>query len=126
VNEWGGMNYFTLYSKDFFTELGGLNIGVCTTLIGAFSTIGALFGMVLGGNILGRKKLFLIGNLLQTVCFWAVGVFYFLRLSWPVAISSFIFCMAFGVSLGSTANAFLPEILPPSGMSFIMMVKFPM
>ena len=64
------------------------------------------------------------GLLGQIVSFWGLSVSVYYKNTHTAVLASLCYTCFFGIGLGSSMYAYIPEILPPSGVGLVMMIKW--
>nr|BAQ02373.1 sugar transporter [Nilaparvata lugens] len=119
----GGISSLLAYSSTTLPEEGGGFIGgpeQCVIYFGIFLTVGNFLSMSLL-DILGRKPLLLVSNVIMAFVLYASGIFYILEatedfderpLKWIPYVSILVFAICYSLGIGVVPNTLLGEYFP--------------
>ncbi|RZF47054.1 hypothetical protein LSTR_LSTR013191 [Laodelphax striatellus] len=123
VQRLGGVSSLLAYSSTTLPEEGGGILGGpehCVIYFGVLLTISNFLSMALL-DIIGRKPLLIISNIIMAVVLYATGVYFILEstedfdanhLKWIPYVSILVFAICYSLGIGVVPNTLLGEYFP--------------
>lgn len=122
AQQFNGINFFIYYSTKIFNQINGTGEDM-TLVIGISNVVGGVLALYLISKT-GRKFNLVLGCFTQAtaLCFILVGI----RIDNFIltAGAACVFISAFAFGLGGSYQAYMCEILPPSGVGFAVSLQW--
>ena len=118
-----GSSLIVFYSTSIFQSYSNLNSYWITFIVGFGNMAGATLALSLKG-VTEKKDNFVYGIMGMLLGFYALNWGLSLDRQYLPVISALVYMISFGYGLGGTLYAYIPEILPATGVGMAMFVKW--
>jgi len=118
-----GVALLNSYGSVFFSTVSSFNSNWLTTFTGSFNFLGSIVALVFSSK-LEKKNNMIISLVGQIISFYLLNLFFYLGYSDLAVVCALTFMLNFGFGLGATMYAYIPEILPSTGVGITMFFKW--